>query len=316
MQAIPGLRAESYAPHALHGADREWAETNCYVDLWIELLHALGREPRAALGFTVTQDFEGDQFTFFKFPFEDLRALYGAHVLELAVYDDLAAHIERQIAQGRIVLVEMDAFHLPDTRGVSYGVEHSKTTIGINRIDRTGRSLSYFHNAGYFDLAGDDYDALFPAMSNGLPLFPYCEMVKLEPANDEDPRASARALLRGHLARRPRANPVAAFAAALPAQTEALIGRDPAAFHKYAFNTLRQLGANFELLASHLDWLDDASLAPARAGAHEIAVGAKTLQFQLARAVSRRKPQGLETMAAPLADAWSRVMTHLDASLG
>ena len=35
-----------WVPHRLHGPDRMWPETNCYVDLWIELLHALGSSRR------------------------------------------------------------------------------------------------------------------------------------------------------------------------------------------------------------------------------------------------------------------------------
>ncbi len=74
---FPGLDPETYSVHALHSQERMWPETNCYVDLWIEVLNALGLAPEAMLGFTLTQDFEGDQFTFFKVPLEDLEALYG-----------------------------------------------------------------------------------------------------------------------------------------------------------------------------------------------------------------------------------------------
>ena len=42
-------RAAQAAPHALHQGERVWQETNCYVDLWIELLHGFGLDPRAAL---------------------------------------------------------------------------------------------------------------------------------------------------------------------------------------------------------------------------------------------------------------------------
>ena len=55
-------------PGELHGEEAIWQETNCYMDLWIELLYGWGLDPRAALSFTVTQDFEGDHFTFFKYP--------------------------------------------------------------------------------------------------------------------------------------------------------------------------------------------------------------------------------------------------------
>ena len=38
MSAVELLRFGAYESHPLHGADRTWTETNCYVDLWIELL--------------------------------------------------------------------------------------------------------------------------------------------------------------------------------------------------------------------------------------------------------------------------------------
>ena len=47
------LDPATYQRHLLHTQERNWAETNCYVDVWIELLHAWGYEPLAALPFTV-----------------------------------------------------------------------------------------------------------------------------------------------------------------------------------------------------------------------------------------------------------------------
>lgn len=140
--------------HAMHAPERCWPQTNCYADLWIEALGALGMEPAAAFGFAVSQDFEGDQFTFFKPPLEDLEALYGLRVTELALYDDLVAHLELQAAQGRLVLIELDSFYLPDTRGVTYRTAHGKTTVAINRIDLAARELDYFHNEGFFRASG------------------------------------------------------------------------------------------------------------------------------------------------------------------
>ena len=115
---FPALTAENHVPHALHASDRIWPETNCYVDLWIELLASKGLPPEAMLGFTLSQDFEGDQFTFFKVPLEDLEALYGIRVTELAIFDQVESHIETQLERGRICLVEMDSFYMPDTQGV------------------------------------------------------------------------------------------------------------------------------------------------------------------------------------------------------
>src|SRR5688500_2971015 len=67
----------TYRRHALHGADRVWGETNCYTGLLIELVHGLGHEPMAMLGFTLAIDFEGDQWTFFKPAPTYLDELYG-----------------------------------------------------------------------------------------------------------------------------------------------------------------------------------------------------------------------------------------------
>ena len=85
------------------------------------------------LGFTLTQDFEGDQFTFFKPRLADLERSMACGVEELSLYDRLDEHVARQVARGRVVLVEVDGYHLPDTRGVTYRIDHSKTTIGVNR---------------------------------------------------------------------------------------------------------------------------------------------------------------------------------------
>jgi hypothetical protein len=154
----PHTRVRKHQSHSLHQGERVWAETNCYVDLWIELLHGYGLDPRAALAFTVTQDFEGDQFTFFKFPLEDLEKLYGLQVQELAIYDSLEDRVRTQTQRGHTVLEEVDAFYLPDTRATSYRHDHTKTTIGVDYIDPRSRRLGYFHNTGYFVLDGEDYE--------------------------------------------------------------------------------------------------------------------------------------------------------------
>ena len=286
-------------PRGLHAVERGWQETNCYVDLWLSLLAARGLEARAGLAFTVTQDFEGDQFTFFKFPLYDIDRLYGLAVQELAIYDELDEHIEQQVARGNTVLVEMDAFYLPDTRATTYRREHSKTTIGIDRIDRLGGRLGYFHNAGYFTLDGEDYAGVFrktDALRNDADvLFPYVEFVKQTRATlGGEALASASVVqLREHLASRPAANPVSAFRAAFPAHLDTLIARGDAYFHLYAFNTLRQLGANFELLGQYVDWLGESGVQTAPtigAACKTIAGEAKVLQFRMARAMARRRP--------------------------
>lgn len=309
----------SYRPHRVHDAERLWPETNCYVDLLIEVIHATGNEPAAALGFTVAQDWEGDHFTFFKFPTGDLQRLYGLDIEELAVFDQLETQVLTQIGRGRLALVEVDAFYLPDTRGVSYRTAHSKSSIGINALDPAAGRMEYFHNGGLFALEGDDYAALFAkrdAANAGLPLFPYSEFMKFNrTAAAADRLGTACELLRTHLARRPEKNPIRAYAEVFAEHAEALAARPPDYFHVYAFNTLRQLGANFELLGSHLEWLRAsgvAGLERAAGATNEIAGGAKTMQFKLARAMARRRFDGLQDMLSPMAQAYETAMNVLE----
>ena len=77
MTRVTDLNPATYQRHLIHGEQRVWPETNCYTDVIIELLHGLGREPIAALPFAFAIDFEGDQWTFFKFPDSDLDELSG-----------------------------------------------------------------------------------------------------------------------------------------------------------------------------------------------------------------------------------------------
>src|SRR4029077_6486163 len=115
--ALLGLDPKTYRAHQLHSPERQFPETNCYTALWIELLHAQGFEPLAMLAYCVTVDFEGDQWTFFKPPPEDLARLYGLEVQEFVVYRPLPKHVLEQLELGRTVIVEADAFYLPDTAG-------------------------------------------------------------------------------------------------------------------------------------------------------------------------------------------------------
>lgn len=312
---FPALDPANYRAHALHSSERMWPETNCYVDLWIEVLSAQNLAPEAMLGFTLTQDFEGDQFTFFKVPLEDLEALYGIRVTELAIFDRPERHVIEQIGRGRLTLLELDSYHLPDTHGVAYRREHGKTTVAINRLDLEKRELDYFHNGGFFTLSGEDFNGLFQmdAAPDALPFLPYTEFVKFPSVYPgiRETRETAWKLLRHHYARRPEENPIRAFADVFPDQVRQVAERDFGFFHKYAFNTLRQVGANFELLANHLEWLNGRAFTEARKQALKISEVAKSTQFQLARAVTRKKFEPLMTALDPAAEAWDLLMTDL-----
>ena len=124
-----------------------------------------------------------------------------------------------------------------------------------------------------------------------------------------------RDLLQGAAHGATEANPIAAFAQVFPAQVEAVAERPFGYFHKYAFNTLRQFGANFELLASHLTWLSPSRFENAAAQALKISETAKTVQFQLARAVTRKKFDPLRSALDPAAEAWDKLVGELGKTL-
>ena len=145
-------------------------------------------------------------------------------------------------------------------------------------------------------------------------LFPYAEFLKIPAAAPaRDLRVEARTLLAHHLARRPAENPFALWAADFERHAADLATRPPEWFHTYAFNLPRQFGANFELLAAHLRWLDADRFEAAALAAEEIAEGCKVFQFKLARAMARKKFDGLAEMIAVMAGSWNAAMRALDA---
>lgn len=298
--------------HRLHDPERPWPQTNCSVDLLIELIAAHGLEPVWMLAFTVTLDFEGDHFTFFKVPVEDLEALYGLGIQELAVWDDLQNHIVEQLQRGRIVLLEVDGYFLPDTQGVTYHEQHGKTTIGIYALDAEQGRLAYFHNETRGILSGADFAGALQRQAGqaGL-LMPYTELLKPIGVPHRDAPTLARQQLRHHWLRRPAENPFRAYARAFPEHLERLKARGAAYFHGYAFNTLRQAGANFGLLESFLDAFPDEEFRPAAVFARALADGAKTLQFQLARAVARGRFENLEPAVDALAGTYEKLLEEL-----
>jgi Domain of unknown function (DUF1839) len=288
------IEAATYVRSPLHAEDRFWPETNCYVDLWIELLNGLGLDPVPALGFTLSVDFEGDQWQFFKFPLEDLREFFGIDAAEMNPWRGVEYHVEEQLLNGRLLTVEVDAWYLPDTAGVSYRREHVKSSIVPNMLDREGHRLGYFHGSSYYELEGDDYTGIFRHDiddPNVLP--PYVELVKLDglrrPPPDEVLRHSVR-LVESHLRRRPTTNPVFRFRKRFEQDLAWVRGEDLTMFHLYSFATLRQFGACCELSASLCSWLADRGepVSEAAVSFSEIASQAKAAQFKLARLASGR----------------------------
>lgn len=319
-QVFP-LSPDGYQRHLVHTRERQWAETNCYVDVWLELLHGWGFDPMAALPFTIGIDFEGDQWTFFKFPHSDLRALYGLDVQELAIWRPLVAHVEEQVGMGRPVLVELDSFYLPDTEGTAYRREHTKSTVAVIEIDTAGQRLGYFHGQGYYHLHGHDFVQVFRLEeTNRAFLPPYVEFVKRRPErlkSTTDLVETSVRLLADCLQQRPESNPFEKFKPRFAADLDWLTNESLDVFHQYSFATLRQFGACYELAATYFDWLsahDVSGFEIARDAFNTLSVGAKTLQFQLARAMARKKPLNLASVD-DMAATWQTAMNHLQSRL-
>ncbi len=314
--SLTGHRPEAYERHPLHAAERAYIETNCYADVVIELLHALGYEPLAAFGHLVRMDFEGDQWTFFKPPAEDLERLYGIDVHEMQPYRPLPAQIAEQLARGRTLIVELDAWWLPDTASTSYRAQHVKTSVAVDAIDQRGHSLRYFHGPGLFELAGEDYRGVLRVDGvAGDVLPPYTELVRFDAGDRlQGPALRAEALetLRRHLARVPSTNPFERFAAHLVSELPALLAGGPEDYHAFAFATVRMAGSAFELLADHARWLLGPEVDPGVAAMTEIVDGCKALSFRLAR----RRGFDPEPALGLLADAWERALSCVAAAAG
>lgn len=302
-----GLDPATYRPHPVHTGERTYIETNCYTDILIELLHARGDEPLAAMGFTVGIDFEGDQWTFFKPPPGELELLYGIDIHEQQPHRPLPVQVEEHLACGETMTFEVDAWHLPDTAATSYRNEHVKTTVIAEAIDREAEHLVYFHNAGLYEVHGEDYRGVF----RFGPLPPYVELVRFDAGprlEGDELRAAARRLLRQHLERRPATNPFERFGDQLAAELPRLLEEDEAAYHAYAFATVRMAGSAFELAASHVEWLLAEQGARAASALRRIVDGCKVLSFRLAR----RRAFDPEPIVAELAATWDEAVHALD----
>src|SRR5262249_43328634 len=127
----------------------------------------------------------------------------------------------------------------------------------------------------------------------------------------------ADALLAKWFHRRPKTNPLVQFGNRFGGDVDALKREGLAAYHAYAFATIRQCGANFELTAAFLRWLEQHR--PVQGGAYEraaahfeaISNGSKTLILKAARAVGGNKTVDFGPMIDEMAKSWDAAMTEL-----
>lgn len=311
--ARPVVEAVGHVPHPLHSDQRIWVEKNCYIDVWIEVLHSLGLEPLAIMPFAAAIDFQGGQWTFFKPPHDELLDLYGIEVQELNVWRPLIEHAQELLTSGYLIATEADAFWLPDTAGTDYRRNHVKTTIVLSEVDRVRKRLGYFHNAGYFVLEAEDFSGTFgldDKTHRDLPL--YAEIIctdRLKCRPVAELLACSRQLWRRHLARKPAGNPVQRFKSRFEQDLAAMQEQGMSYYHRWAFGTTRQLGAAAELCSENLRWMDEhgvMGLDAAIASYRTVAINCKTFILKAARSVSTRRTQDFSQMFADLGLHWDR----------
>jgi len=95
----------------------------------------------------------------------------------------------------------------------------------------------------------------------------------------------------------------------LPPYTE--IVRLHAAYHDYAFATVRMVGSAFEVGASHVEWLLGDAGGPAASAMAGIVEGCKILSFKLAR----RRAFDPQPAIVELALAWEQTFAALESAL-
>ena len=292
MISVPRFDASSHVSHEMHADGADWPETNCYIDLFVELLHGMGLDPVAGLSFVFSAGFDGEQWEFFKYPHEDLRVLYGIEVHEMNAWRPLADHIQQHFELGHFLTVEADSWFLPDTAGVSYQIGHQKTTITPVGLDVTEERMTYVHNRGCYELSGQDFRGALQIDKPANTLPPYVEMVDVssfQSYSRTDLRERAQMLLRGHLERQPEVNPIGSLSDRVREDLQWLRSDpDPELFHQYAFGTLRQLGAWASCAARFASWFDPDRGAGASEQFAIISESAKSAQFVLARAARTR----------------------------
>jgi len=316
----------SYQRHALHAEDRQWVEKNCYFDVWIELIHALGCDPYAVIPVVSALDFEGDQWTFYKPPLNELRELYGIEVNEMTAWRPMLEHAQEHLGAGKMISVEADAWWLPDVAGTDYRRNHVKSTIVLVDVDAAARRLGYFHNASYYSLDGEDFDRTFQLAEVDPAFLPFfAELVRVDRLVRHAPEELAmisRELLRRHVARLPHDNPVERFAARFQRELPNLQARGLEHYHAWAFATLRQLGSAAELMALHLRWQaaagsglaeDAGAWAPAVTAYETISAGAKSFILKAARAVNTGRAFETTAIFDDWAQAWEQATTCLEA---
>lgn len=309
--------------HALHSRARIWPESNCYLDAWIGILHSLDLDPVPMLLATLDSRFEFDQWTFCKPSAFELATLYGVRVEELNIWRSVQEHVERQVVGGRIVLLETDGFHLPDTSGTTYQRSHGKTTIAITRMNVEARELHYLHNTTAGVLSGTDFDGVFAAGVTSAALPPFAEFVDVSQAAILDLttlRDRVVMLAQARVARGAASdaalNPFTVWMASSEEHMNDLSVHDIEHFHTWAFATVRQAGAASDLLSRWCRWMGSTDQwLRAATFFEELARAMAAQQFRLARVPGGGRRPDFAAVLEQCAPLWSEAHMLVRAAL-
>src|SRR6185503_3648827 len=119
--------------------------------------------------------------------------------------------------------------------------------------------------------------------------------------------------------RRPADNPVRRFEERFIRDLPRIQELGLAHYHAWAFGTIRQLGAAFELAAQNLRWLEangEIGFASAIEAFEQLSNANKTFILKGARAASSRKPFDGSALFTDMANAWARGLDAVAARLG
>jgi hypothetical protein len=306
----------SRGPHPWHTGPRVWSSANSQVDAWVGLLHTLGLDPVPMLASAFCADFEGDQWTLLKVQETDLWAAYGIAVRDLHIWRPLLAHLVEQLDRGHAVLVDVDAFHLPDMIASSYQREHVKVTIAVTGYDRNAHRLRYLNGGIEATADGEDLDSMLTAGIGIAQLPPVTQLVRLDrlkARSDEEYAVIGKALASLHGTRLPATNPVRRFGDAMRTHGAWLTGGDADHYQRWAFATLQQCGAAFELAGDTCDWLSRHGEPLAIAAEHfrRLSRASRELHQRLARVPQSGRMPDISASIEDMADAWDAAMTDV-----
>ena len=232
-------------------------------------------------------DFEGDQWTFFKPPPEDLERLFGVDIHEMQPYRPLPLQIAEQIERGRTIIVELDSL-VPARHRLHQLPRRARQDLGGRRRDRPrGETLRYFHSAGLFRAQRRGLPRRLPARRDSRTTC--CRRTPSSSASTpaarwraRQLRAAARALLADTSSGARASNPFERFGAAARPELPELLEAEPRGLSRLRLRHRAhgRLGVRGRSPSTRLA---AGRRAPTATPMAEIVDGCKALSFRLAR---------------------------------